>query len=95
MEYGIYGAFLYVNDQKYLGALHFGKSPTFEDDVTSCEIYLIDKRNEEIPDTEGRRMEVEILGRIRDVKKFDDAGELIKQIDRDIEDIQKSASEPA
>lgn len=93
MDYGIYGAFLYVDGKKYLGALHYGQSPTFEDDVTSCEIYLIGKKNEEIPDTEGKRMEVEILKRIRDVKKFENSDILIKQIDQDIEEIRNLAAE--
>jgi riboflavin kinase/FMN adenylyltransferase len=88
VEYGIYGAYLIIDGVKYLGALHYGASPTFDDDYKSCEIYLIDLKDKEIPETKGKKLEVDILKRIREVKKFANTEDLIKQIDQDIKDIR-------
>ncbi|MFZ6034795.1 MAG: riboflavin kinase [Patescibacteria group bacterium] len=88
LEYGIYGAFLYIDDEKYLGALHYGPSPTFNDEYKSCEIYLIDLKDKDVPHTENTRLEFELVRRMRGVIKFDKVDDLVRQIDEDVREIR-------
>jgi riboflavin kinase/FMN adenylyltransferase len=95
LQYGIYGVYLFIGLDKYLGAMHFGSSPTFNDEFKSCEIYLIDLKDKSIPNTSNQKLSVEVLKYIREVKKFDDIDQLVKQIDQDIEEIKKLSRKSA
>lgn len=89
LESGIYGAYLHVDGKKYLGALHFGTSPTFNDEYKSCEIYLIDLKDKNFPAITDAKMEIELVKRLRDVIKFDNTDDLIAQIKEDVREIMK------
>lgn len=89
LESGIYGAYLHVDGKKYLGALHFGTSPTFNDEYKSCEIYLVDLKDKNFPAITGAKMEIELLKRLRDVIKFDNTDDLIAQIKEDVREIMQ------
>lgn len=89
LDYGIYGVNLYVDKDKYLGAMHYGPSPTFKDALESCEVYLLDVDGTKLPVTDGKEIKIDILRFIRGVMKFDTTGELIGQIEKDVEEIRK------
>lgn len=89
LDYGIYGVYLYVDNDKYLGAMHYGPSPTFKDELESCEVYLLDVDGTKLPVTDGKEIKIDILRFIRGVMKFDTTGELIGQIEKDVEEIRK------
>lgn len=59
--------------------LHFGIRPTF-DDSPSCEVHLLDKEIDTPPDV----LEVNIVQKIRETKKFDSPELLMEQMQKDI-----------
>jgi riboflavin kinase/FMN adenylyltransferase len=59
--------------------LHYGIRPTFED-TPSCEVHIIDADIAEAPS----ELNVEIVQKIRETKKFDSAEELMEQMQKDI-----------
>lgn len=67
-------------------AVSIGVRPTFEDagDVR-VEAHLIDFRG----DVYGRVMQLEFLARLRDEERFDSAGALIEQMQKDVEDVRR------
>lgn len=89
MDHGIYGAYLTIDGKKYLGALHYGPSPTFNDEYKSCEIFLVNLKDMEAPVTEDKKLQVEIIKFIRGVIKFDKVEDLVKQVNEDIENVKK------
>ena len=82
MDYGIYGATIYVDNKKYLGAMHYGPIPTFNDNNPSLEIFLIDTPDIEI--TESSEILAENLNYLRPIKKFETEKELTDQIADDV-----------
>jgi len=89
LDYGIYGVNLYLGENKYLGAMHYGPSPTFKDDLKSCEVYLLDVDEKNPPQTNDKAITIDILKYIRTVRKFETPGELIGQIEKDVEEVKK------
>jgi riboflavin kinase/FMN adenylyltransferase len=88
MEPGVYASWVTIDNKVYKGALHYGPIPTFGDMNNSLEVHLIDISEESVPDSEGKLIEVDIVERIRDVKKFFEVGDLNEAIARDIEKIK-------
>ena len=85
--FGVYAAFVFENcfencsenARKFPALVHFGSRPTFASTNASFEIYFFDfpKRKR------FQKVFGEILGKIRDVRKFSSVLELISQIERD------------
>ncbi len=88
MEPGIYAAWVMIDNKTYKGALHYGPIPTFGEMNNSLEVHLIDISDEDVPESEDKLIEVDIVERIRDVKKFFEVGDLNEAIARDIERIK-------
>lgn len=65
----------------YDGIANIGKNPTFGDTKTSYEVHLFGYRGNLV----GRRLRLHFLDRIRDERKFPTAGDLKRQIEKDIE----------
>ncbi|OHB70737.1 MAG: riboflavin biosynthesis protein RibF [Planctomycetes bacterium RBG_16_43_13] len=80
---GVYGAEVVVDGKKFYGVTNIGKRPTFHvkyvNDVV--EIHILDFSDSDIY---GKEIEIRILFKIRDEKKFASSTELAKQIKRDI-----------
>lgn len=89
IEYGIYAAWIDIAGRAYKGALHYGPVPTFGEKEPQLEVYLIDVTDENFPNTEDVNIEVDIVEHIRDIQMFDDAVDLVEQISKDVEKIQK------
>ncbi len=87
LDEGIYAAWVVINGKTYKGALHYGSIPTFDLSDKTMEVHLIGINDNTVPKTENIDIEVDIVERIREVRKFADSDELAVAIDRDIKKI--------
>lgn len=84
LEFGVYAALVSVNGENYYGAMNYGSRPTFNQDQPLMEIHLLDFND----DLYHQEVEVEILQKLRDVKKFSSKEELITQIQNDLTEVR-------
>ena len=85
---GVYGVEFMVDTKKYLSAMHYGPSPTFNDTEKTLEVFLIDLKDKAIPETDGKTLKVIILKYLRETLSFDEKDKLIQQIANDIQEIK-------
>lgn len=76
---GIYACFITLSGQRYQGAMHYGPRPVFKDSL-SLEVHILDEVVIDVPDA----VDIEIVGRIRDVQDFGSKEELLERISKDI-----------
>lgn len=76
---GIYAVRASLRTEIRSGLLHLGPRPTFAGSPPSIELYILDFDQ----DIYGERVRVDFLKRLRDVRPFGTAGELIEQMKRD------------
>jgi len=79
LEYGVYLVEIGVRGKKYKGLLFFGKKQTFGEPV-SMEVFIKGFDG----DIYGEIAAVEIIKKIREIKKFDNPQALQEQIARDV-----------
>lgn len=84
IPHGIYAAKVGLNNHSYLGLMHFGFKDVFREDV-SLEILIKDFSG----DIYGEVLEIEVLEKIREVKKFDSPNRLIEEIKKDLDALGK------
>lgn len=89
---GVYGCHVWVDGTKYLGALHYGQAPTFDDTNKSLEIFVIDftpmkEKKYEAP----AKLTFEVLRWIRPIATFMSSEHLSAQIAKDIERIKRNS----
>jgi riboflavin kinase/FMN adenylyltransferase len=72
-----------------LAAVHVGPNPTFGEDATKVEIHILDFSG----DLYYATLEIEIVARIRAVKKFTNKEELLRQIQSDLQCVTQVLSE--
>jgi riboflavin kinase/FMN adenylyltransferase len=77
---GVYACRAHVEGQAYPAMTNIGTRPTFDGGQQLVEVYLMDYNG----DLYGRELALDIIGRLRDEKKFDTAEQLKEQIARDI-----------
>ena len=78
---GVYRSRVLVDGEAYPAVSNVGTRPTFGGNEVNCESYLIDYPGN---DLYGRTVTVELLGFLRDEKKFGTPEELYRQIERDV-----------
>ena len=76
---GIYAVHASARAHQGQGLLHLGPRPTFRGSPPSIELHLLDFDG----DLYGEPVRVEFLTRLRDVRPFASAGELVEQMRRD------------
>lgn len=76
---GIYACFILIDGNKYKGAMHFGPRPVFQDCET-LEVHVLDETIETLP----QNVDIEVIGRIRNVEDFPDVEALKTAIAQDI-----------
>jgi len=86
---GVYAARLYVRDKLYDGIANIGMRPTFNKESLTVEVNIFDF-NEDIYSEE---VSLYFVRKIREEKKFADAGELVSQIFSDIKTAKKILAE--
>jgi len=77
---GVYLARGRVNDDFIVGMCNFGTRPTFNERELVMEINFF---TSSLDDIYNREIYIEFLERIRDEKKFDNPGQLVKQLQHD------------
>ena len=70
-----------MDNKLFKCVLNVGNRPTFNDNVDSIEVYIIDYKG----DLYGKDITVYFSKYIREIKKFDNAQQLKEQIGMDIE----------
>ncbi len=81
---GVYATYLMVGSKKYLSMTNIGHNPTFNfTNITSIETHIFDF-NEDIYDQEVELIFIEF---IRNERIFEDMNDLIKQLDKDKQQI--------
>lgn len=78
---GVYATSAYIDDKIYKSVTNIGKRPTFGINERTIEVYILDYNG----DLYGRELKIDVIGRLRDEKRFASAEELEKQIAEDIE----------
>lgn len=82
IDFGVYAAWARVNEQEFAALLHFGPQKTFGGKI-STELHLKDFAG----DIYGQEVRVEIIAKIREIKKFESVYDLQKQIQIDLKSI--------
>ncbi len=78
-EEGIYISYAVVNNKKMPSLTFIGAAVTFGEKEVQAETYILDFDE----NLYGKEIEIELLKRIRDNKKFDTKEELIRQMEKD------------
>src|SRR3990167_7225672 len=87
LAYGVYSVAVKYNGRVYQGLMHFGPRKTFKAGI-GAEIYIKDFKGS----LYGRELEIKILRKIRETRKFKDAAALIKQIKKDLRELSRVIS---
>lgn len=83
---GVYAGFIYFNNQKYKTMINLGHNPTFNyKQEMSLEAYILDFKG----DLYGKYVTVEFITYLRDEKKFNSKGNLIMQLEQDVNSTRK------
>jgi riboflavin kinase/FMN adenylyltransferase len=77
---GVYATRAYINDKAYPSMTNIGQCPTFGDSERTVEVYVLDYHG----DLYEHEMKIDIIERLRDEKKFNNAEELKRQIAEDV-----------
>ena len=78
---GVYAGRAFVGDDAHVAAVNVGTNPTFGGEPLHLEAYLLDFDG----DLRGRSMSVELWARLREEIRFATPGDLVRQIDLDVE----------
>jgi len=87
---GVYACKVFLDGKEYLGALHYGAAPTFDESELVLEIYLLDYGADNTPSTE---LSFEIGTYLRPVATFMDPTALHTQISMDVARIRRRSSQ--
>ena len=85
LQPGVYAAWLYIKNNRYPTAIHFGQRPVFKEEDMSLEAHII---NNNIPPEIPDQAEIELLSYIRPIQTFSSVPDMVKQIKKDIEEIK-------
>ena len=81
-EIGVYASKVKIDDEQYIGITNVGTRPTVDDAAKiTIETHVLDYSG----DLYGKIIEVDLVYRIRDIKKFANTQQLLKQINDDKE----------
>lgn len=92
LEEGIHAVRVQIENQLFTGALHFGPVPVFKSPEKSLEVLLIDVSDENLPETFGKKIEIEVIRRLRDIRDFESPEEMVEQIKKDVEEVKNLLS---
>ena len=84
IPHGLYAVKVKVQGRNFLGLLHFGFKDVFKEDV-SLEVFIYDFSGE----IYGEVLEIEVIEKIREIKKFASPELLVEAIKRDIETLKR------
>lgn len=79
IKYGVYACKVLVDDKWYMGVCNVGNRPTVDLNKT-VEVTILDFNK----DIYGKDIEIDLIEKLRDIKKFDSLEDVKKQVDKDI-----------
>ena len=82
---GVYAGRVELGRRVFSTAMNIGPNPTFGDDARKLEVHLIDFDG----DLYGQTLNVDVVGRIRSTRLFDNADSLVKQLEADVEAVRE------
>ena len=88
---GVYAGRCEVDGTPHPVALHLGPRPTFDAGPPTAEAHLLDFNG----DLYGRRISVDLLGRVRGVRAFDGPAALSEQVRADLAEVRRRFDAPA
>lgn len=77
---GVYAGRTFVDGRSHWSAIHVGPNPTFQEEVLKVESHLLDFEGS----IYGQAVEVDFIARIRDIRSFASAEQLIQQLQDDV-----------
>ena len=81
---GIYAGWAIIADQCLPAAIHIGPNPTFGEQRQKTEVYILDYHGA----LYGQPLEVDFVSRLRGIVTFENAGELVSQMKKDVEQVR-------
>jgi len=92
-QFGVYAAAAQLSDDDefHLAAVNIGPQPTFDDPTPRVEAFLLDYQG----DVRGRRLGLHFFQRLRGQQKFSGPDELVRQVERDVQQTRAFAPELA
>ncbi|MGO9113756.1 MAG: bifunctional riboflavin kinase/FAD synthetase [Thermoguttaceae bacterium] len=85
---GIYAGQAWIDGRSYATAMSLGSNPTFDESEKKVEAFLLDYHG----DLYGRPIEIDFLDRLRDIRRFDSADQLIDQMVLDVQETRRIAT---
>ena len=85
---GIYAVRVYIDGSTFMGALHSGPIPVFDETKKTLEVFLIDADPNNLPG-QIPELEIEIIKYLRPVMNFQNQEGLAEQIGKDVEETKK------
>lgn len=85
-KFGVYAVTVETNHGHFRGVANIGYSPTFDDNMFTIEVHILDDFSYDIYNT---RIRVNMVARLREEKKFSGLEELSGQIKKDIENAKE------
>lgn len=86
--HGVYAGKVYLADGQHAAAVNIGPNPTFGEQADKIEAHVLNWSG----DLYGQWVELELLERVRGVRKFASAEELIAQVKLDVSQVQNIAA---
>ena len=86
--HGVYAASVHWSGKTYRAAINIGPNPTFGETQTKVEVHVLDFHEEIYEQT----LRCKLIGKVRDVVKFQNKQQLLEQIASDIEVVRKLVS---
>lgn len=83
-QHGIYAGLVWLGNQKYQGAFHYGPIPVFHQTKPSLEVYLLNRRQ----NITRQQIDFQLLHYLRPIKTFPSPQELQAQISQDVQLVQ-------
>ncbi len=82
---GIYATLARFDETEHLAATHIGSNPTFGETPLKIEVFLLDFSG----DLYGRTLYVDFLDHLRDIVRFESVDQLLRQMERDVEQVRR------
>jgi riboflavin kinase/FMN adenylyltransferase len=86
IPHGVYAVKVSLDGKQNLGLMHFGFKDVFKEEV-SLEVLIVDFSG----DIYGETLQVEVLGKIRELEKFANPDLLVTAIKKDLESLKNQA----
>ena len=84
---GVYAGRTYVEGRSHWSAIHIGPNPTFGEDLPKVESHLLNFERS----IYGEAIEVDFIRRLRDIRQFESAEKLVKQLESDVAQTRRIA----